>query len=381
MRKKTIYNVSFLIVFWVFEISAQCGPLLSEKNSSFGSCSNKTIEQCTGWSVRGENINAQLKSSLVFNPVDLINVSSFSGEGENYVIAQTYLPHHLFNPNISNNNSIGINFSQTLEPGWYKLIFNQANLTLQIPNNDPNESSLWGVKFGNRIYTGPLMRVSKNTNWQEVEFEISSSEAISEISFFPLSINTTHYLGIDGVQVFKIEGCDSSSTGNNLPSCDSYSSFNPTPGKYVLSAWVKKEHLIQPETYTGVSVDIVLDAAAITEDVVVTGTPSGSIIDGWQQIQKVFEIKDSHYDLEIKLNNTNSNVLAYFDDIRIHPFDGNMKSFVYDPISQRLVAELDENNYATFYEYDQEGGLIRVKKETERGVKTIQETRSGTLLR
>jgi hypothetical protein len=61
----------------------------------------------------------------------------------------------------------------------------------------------------------------------------------------------------------------------------------------------------------------------------------------------------------------------------MHPFKGNMKTFVYDPITQRLKSELDENNYATFYEYDQEGGLIRVKKETERGVFTIQETRSG----
>ncbi|MGK4569023.1 hypothetical protein [Flavobacterium sp. 3HN19-14] len=41
------------------------------------------------------------------------------------------------------------------------------------------------------------------------------------------------------------------------------------------------------------------------------------------------------------------------------------------------MAELDENNYATFYEYDKEGGLVRVKKETERGVQTIKESRSS----
>ena len=58
-------------------------------------------------------------------------------------------------------------------------------------------------------------------------------------------------------------------------------------------------------------------------------------------------------------------------------YDSSMKTFVYDPVTQRLQAELDENNFATFYEYDKEGGLIRVKKETERGVYTIQETRSG----
>jgi hypothetical protein len=68
---------------------------------------------------------------------------------------------------------------------------------------------------------------------------------------------------------------------------------------------------------------------------------------------------------------------SFFDDIRVHPFNGNMKSFVYDQKTQKLMAELDENNYATFYEYDMEGGLIRVKKETENGFFTIQESRSS----
>ena len=53
-----------------------------------------------------------------------------------------------------------------------------------------------------------------------------------------------------------------------------------------------------------------------------------------------------------------------------------MKSFVYDPVSLRLMAELDANNYATFYEYDDQGNLIRVKKETERGIVTLKESRS-----
>jgi hypothetical protein len=54
-----------------------------------------------------------------------------------------------------------------------------------------------------------------------------------------------------------------------------------------------------------------------------------------------------------------------------------MKSYVYDDISLRLMAELDENNYATFYEYDDDGSLVRVKKETEQGIKTIKETRNA----
>ena len=54
-----------------------------------------------------------------------------------------------------------------------------------------------------------------------------------------------------------------------------------------------------------------------------------------------------------------------------------MKSYVYDPVSLRLMADLDENNYATYYEYDDDGTLIRVKRETEKGILTLKETRTA----
>ena len=58
-----------------------------------------------------------------------------------------------------------------------------------------------------------------------------------------------------------------------------------------------------------------------------------------------------------------------------------MKSYVYDPVTLRLVAELDERNYASIYEYDEEGKLVRIKKETERGVMTISENRNNYMKR
>lgn len=106
--------------------------------------------------------------------------------------------------------------------------------------------------------------------------------------------------------------------------------------------------------------------------------PSGNIIDEWQRIQGVFKVPVGTVKVKIALVNKHISD-AYFDDVRVFPKDGNMKSFVYDQITQKLMAELDENNYATFYEYDNEGGLIRVKKETEKGIFTIQETRSGNV--
>jgi hypothetical protein len=43
----------------------------------------------------------------------------------------------------------------------------------------------------------------------------------------------------------------------------------------------------------------------------------------------------------------------------------------------RVMAQLDENNFATLFEYDEEGTPIRVKKETERGILTVKENRQS----
>ena len=104
--------------------------------------------------------------------------------------------------------------------------------------------------------------------------------------------------------------------------------------------------------------------------------PSGPIIDGWQRYEGDFTTPIGTQEVKLNFINTSSNPI-YFDDIRIHPYNANMKSYVYDDINQRLVAELDENNYAKFYEYDEEGTLIRTKAETREGIKTLTENRSA----
>ncbi len=158
-------------------------------------------------------------------------------------------------------------------------------------------------------------------------------------------------------------------------------SFSPIPGeKYLLSGWVKKKYTTNaPDTYTNVGINLTYklnsgETTTIGDNIVI---PSGPIIDGWQKIEQEFTIPKEAAVIVLELVNDEANMDAFFDDIRIHPFKSNMKSFVYNPSTQKLVAELDENNYATKYEYDDEGILIRVKKETERGVMTIKETRNN----
>ncbi len=156
--------------------------------------------------------------------------------------------------------------------------------------------------------------------------------------------------------------------------------FAPLPGeKYVISAWVSEDMFSPPQTTF--TTPVIILGFLLENELTVEMEPiraSGPIIDGWQKIEKVFTIPEDAVDITINLINSNWEIDAYFDDIRIFPVNSNMKSYVYDPVNLRFVAELDENNYATYYEYDQEGKLTRVKKETERGIVTLQESRSHT---
>lgn len=105
----------------------------------------------------------------------------------------------------------------------------------------------------------------------------------------------------------------------------------------------------------------------------------GQIVEGWQMMEVEFVTPNLVTAFGITFYRGENPVL--YDDIRIFPADGSMKSYVYDPANLRFVAELDERNFATLYEYDEEGKLQRIKKETERGIVTIQESKNHTLIR
>jgi hypothetical protein len=161
---------------------------------------------------------------------------------------------------------------------------------------------------------------------------------------------------------------------NPLPCENCIGSFAPQPGqKYLISTWVKEDDAPPSKTaYTEPEVYIEFPSASTTLG---PFTPTGVIIDGWQKVESEFEIPLTATDMVLRLECASGE--CFFDDIRIFPYDGSMKTYVYDPTTLRLVAELDERNYATFYEYDEEGKLMRIKKETERGIMTIQENKTS----
>lgn len=157
-----------------------------------------------------------------------------------------------------------------------------------------------------------------------------------------------------------------------LPCTDCIGTFQPPAGNYVFSAWAREAGAALTKTsYT-------FPKVTVSSGGTIVGTffTSGPIIDGWQKIEGAFTIASTGSSFDLSLISLTGDV--YYDDIRIFPFDGSMMSYAYDPVTLRLVAELDERNYAKFYEYDEEGKLIRVKKETEAGISTIQENRENS---
>lgn len=149
--------------------------------------------------------------------------------------------------------------------------------------------------------------------------------------------------------------------------------FAPTAGKkYILSGWMHADNATNATSYEGFGSILVKYIGLDQFDECI---PSGDIIDGWQRIYKEITIPTKATELYFEFVSKDKD--CYFDDVRFHPVDASMVSYVYDPVTLRLVAELDNENYATFYEYDEEGAMIRVKKETERGIMTIKEARQG----
>ncbi len=139
-------------------------------------------------------------------------------------------------------------------------------------------------------------------------------------------------------------------------------------GKYVLSYWIKAVTPAANATQYSLNANWGMKFGGTTFPI----SKKTDIIDGWQQLEMVFTVP-----LTASTAQLNLPVSYYIDDVRIYPADANMKAFVYDPANEKLMATLDENNFATMYEYDQEGNLVRKKKETEKGVMTISESRSS----
>ncbi|MBX2922746.1 MAG: hypothetical protein KF746_11180 [Chitinophagaceae bacterium] len=155
--------------------------------------------------------------------------------------------------------------------------------------------------------------------------------------------------------------------------------FKPVAGKkIVVSAWVRRDGA---DCDTGPSPGNVLSVAFKQGGSLLSDSslyPTGVRIETWQRYERILTVPANATQMELTLKGLPGQAI-YADDIRVQPYNSSMKSFAYDAVNLRLMAELDENNYASFYEYDNDGTLIRVKKETVKGIQTIKETRSALI--
>ncbi len=155
--------------------------------------------------------------------------------------------------------------------------------------------------------------------------------------------------------------------------------FYPTGGEYVISVWVKIE-AITPTSEKVVPKIEITSTPSIGSPTTVQITSLGKeVIEGWQKLEGVVSLSGMPGCIEISLQNNSSNHLIYYDDFRVHPFNSTMVSHVYDPLSLRKWADLNDYNFGTIYEYNEQGLLVRVKQETIEGIKTISESRSGLI--
>lgn len=185
----------------------------------------------------------------------------------------------------------------------------------------------------------------------------------------------------------KLNGCGTTSSmpslmsapggGGNVECENCLPLFAPDAGKkYVLSAWTREASIATLKLKLDSRIKVTFVNAQNVAVGSATLAPDGQAIEGWQRISGTFTIPPTATAMFVDLL-APGNVDAYFDDLRIHPFDASIMTYVYDPLRLLLVAELDDRNYATFYEYDNQFNLTRVKKETEKGIQTLNETRSN----
>ena len=239
-------------------------------------------------------------------------------------------------------------------------------------------SALYG--YGNSVTTA----VSANASYHEIAYDgfedhgatyqsnpIHGHLLLSNASLANKAHTGKHSLQLNGSNItlnIAAGNCISTpaNAGNTLQGFAPVTSTTANPNRYIVSAWFKQA------TYSIGNKPIIS----------ISGTNSqlsyGAVIDGWQKAELVFEVPTAPTAMSINFGFINNAGGGYLDDVRIQPYKSSITTYVYDPVTLWLVAELDNRNFATFYNYDSEGSIVQVKKETEKGIVTLKTSRNST---
>jgi len=270
-----------------------------------------------------------------------------------------------------------------------------------IMNNNITEYNVNGVAVETKdilgIYNSTLF--DKNLN-----LPIAIADNTQKKELFNLNFDNDGYQPANGnasvYSTIAFTGKNSLKVTNNYAHLWTFgSSFGLIPGKtYVLSAWAGGYNMtISPkqidQDFPGMmNIQVKFYNSSNTQvGSTVALRPGGMIYEGlsnsyWRRIDGEFTVPANAAKIELVYTKRetgytsvfgNLDNAAYFDDVRIFPADAVMKTFVYDASDFRLKAELNENNFPTYYGYDASGQLNVVKVLTENGIKTIKEVYSN----
>lgn len=270
--------------------------------------------------------------------------------------------------------------------GWY--LQSQVNLyspwgnDLEVQDAAGNiQSVLYG--YGNKF----PVAVVKNGRWNDALFENFEDydEPANVLNFYQNNLNQylkqavanntvslstgNHHTGTRALSIQSAIATNipiASSPPASFPAGALYPFYFRKGKKYVMSYWQKVDQNTTPPATGSISLHPLLGSPFLF-------APKTPVIDGWVLYEQEIAIP------ALSSGTTNMQFAApnIVDDIRIIPQEANMKSYVYHPVTHKLVAILDENHMASFFEYDAEGKLVRIKKETEKGILTLKESRSS----
>ena len=235
------------------------------------------------------------------------------------------------------------------------------------------------LRQSNRRWTARVDTALQATGRKaEVEFFAPSAESRSRAS---TSITPSSSARLARCPQIEITG-NVAHTGSRALAVHKTTTFQQSrlklpPGRNVLSAWVSRWNADVP-TFSSPASALGEDRRGIAVDV--SGVkalfePTGPVIDGWQRVEGEFYVPSVTATLSLSVQPGPDGVL-YVDDIRVHPRDALMQTFVYEPRLKQLIARHDENNMAMRWQYDQAGQLRMSERETERGWRTVTEQMS-----
>ncbi|MCD6065593.1 MAG: hypothetical protein K0S33_419 [Bacteroidetes bacterium] len=147
---------------------------------------------------------------------------------------------------------------------------------------------------------------------------------------------------------------------------------------YIAKVWV---HKLSPPTATlSLQLNGNLGSTPYSLTKTVARNNQANITVGdWVLMSTEIEVPDNFnlsltHNMSVTLSNTGTAIKAYFDDFAFHPKDAVVTGNVYNEKTGALVAQLDNDNFATFYNYDNALRLTSALKEYSGGIKKVSES-------